>query len=137
MKIAIDIDGTICQLRKDGETYADVLPLPGAVAKLQALKKAGHYLILSTARHMATCSGNVGQVVARQGKTLFQWLERHEIPFDEIWFGKPHADIYIDDNAYRFSTWDRIADDGSNLPTSKEKQLAAERLGGSASVKAA
>jgi capsule biosynthesis phosphatase len=126
MKIAIDIDGTICQLRKDGEAYADVVPLPGAVAKLKALKKAGHYLILATARHMATCNGNVGQVIARQGKTLFQWLEKHDVPFDEIWFGKPHADVYIDDNAYRFTTWELIADDGSNLPISHEKQTAAK-----------
>jgi capsule biosynthesis phosphatase len=126
MKIAIDIDGTICELRKNGEAYADVVPLPGAVAKLKALKGAGHYLILATARHMATCNGNVGQVMARQGKTLFQWLEKHDVPFDEIWFGKPHADVYIDDNAYRFTTWELIADDGSNLPISKEKQLGAK-----------
>ena len=127
MKVAIDIDGTICHLRRDGESYADVLPLPGAAAKLQALKRAGHYLILLTARHMATCNGNVGQVVARQGKTLFQWLEKHNIPFDEIWFGKPHADIYIDDNGYRFDSWDLIADDASNLPISQEKRIALER----------
>ena len=99
MKICIDIDGTICALRQPGETYADVKPLPGAVEKMQALKTAGHYLILTTARHMATCQANVGLVVARQGRTLFEWLAAHGIPYDELWFGKPHADIYIDDNA--------------------------------------
>lgn len=124
MKICIDLDGTICALRRPGEGYADVLPLPGAVEKLRALKAAGHYLIVMTARHMATCQSNVGLVVARQGKTLFDWLERHAVPFDEVWFGKPHADIYIDDNALRFESWGAIAADGSNLPVSKEKQLA-------------
>lgn len=124
MKICIDIDGTICGLRISGETYADVLPLPGAVEKLHALKEAGHYLILLTARHMATCGSNVGLVVARQGKTLFDWLEKHQIAHDEVWFGKPHADVYLDDNAVRFDGWDKIAGDGSSFPVSHEKQHA-------------
>ena len=121
MKICIDIDGTICALRKPGEAYADVLPLPGAVEKLRALKEAGHYLILLTARHMATCAANVGLVIARQGKTLFDWLEKHAIPYDELHFGKPHADIYLDDNAVRFDGWEKIAGDGSTFPVSREK----------------
>jgi len=70
------------------------------------LKNSGHYIILNTARHMKTTEANVGAVIARQGKILLDWLELHSIPFDELLFGKPYADIYIDDNAYRFSSWD-------------------------------
>ena len=55
------------------------------------------------------------------------------MPFDELWFGKPHADVYIDDNAYRFTTWDQIADDGSNLPLSREKALARKLAEGAGS----
>lgn len=123
MKISIDVDGVLCELRRPDQSYADLQPLPGAVAKMQRLKQAGHYLILCTARHMATCNSNVGLVVARQGKTLLDWLAKHEIPYDELWFGKPHADVYIDDNAYRFTAWNEVADDGSNLPLSQEKAM--------------
>ena len=126
MKICIDIDGVLCTLRKSHETYAEVQPLPGAVEKLRSFKEAGHYLILNTARHMATCNSNVGMVVAKQGKTLIDWLCYHGIVYDELWFGKPHADVYIDDNAYRFSGWDVIAHDGSNLPISEEKRAKAK-----------
>jgi len=84
MRICIDLDGTICRLREGNETYAQVKPMPGAAEKMRALKAAGHYLIILTARHMATCGGNVGLVVARQGKTLFDWLAHHEIPYDEL-----------------------------------------------------
>jgi capsule biosynthesis phosphatase len=126
MKICLDIDGVIARLREPGETYATITPVEGAVEKIQALKAAGHYLILMTARHMKTCGSNTGLVVARQGKTLLDWLERYAIPYDEIWFGKPHADIYIDDNAMRFESWDAVAGDGSNLPMSKEKQKGGE-----------
>lgn len=123
MKICIDVDGVLCELRKPDETYETLLPKAGAVEKMQALKNAGHYLILSTARHMGTCNSNIGLVVARQGKTLLDWLERYQIPYDEIWFGKPHADVYIDDNAYRFNGWNEISDDGTSLPLSREKQM--------------
>jgi len=122
MKICIDIDGTICNLRKAGEEYKDVLPKQGAVEKIKSLKASGNYIILLSARHMATCGGNVGLVIARQGKTLLEWLNKYEIPYDELWFGKPHADIYIDDNGFRFNSWNEINDNGSNLPISKEKQ---------------
>jgi capsule biosynthesis phosphatase len=121
MKICIDVDGVLCELRQPEQAYAQVQPLPGAVEKMKSLKQAGHYLILCTARHMATCNGNVGLVIARQGKTLLDWLAKNQIPYDEIWFGKPHADVYLDDNAHRFTNWQEISADGSNLPLSREK----------------
>jgi capsule biosynthesis phosphatase len=121
MKICIDVDGVICELRRPEQNYSEVAPLPGAVEKTNALKQAGHYLILCTARHMATCNSNIGMVVARQGKTLLDWLAFHKIPYDEIWFGKPHADVYLDDNGLRFTGWNEISADGGNLPVSREK----------------
>jgi capsule biosynthesis phosphatase len=127
MKICIDVDGVLCELRRPEQTYAEVEPKPGAIQKMKSLKQAGHYLILCTARHMATCNSNIGMVTARQGKTLLDWLAQHEIPYDELWFGKPHADVYIDDNAYRFSSWPEISDDGSNLPVSREKLASQSR----------
>lgn len=125
MRVAVDIDGTICEFRGPGETYADVRPKAGAVERLTSLKAAGHYIILLTARHMRSCDGNVGLVIKREGKTLLDWLEQHGIPYDELWFGKPHADIYIDDNGFRFTSWDEIAWDGANLPRSAEARIRA------------
>jgi len=129
MRICIDLDGVICRLKEPGQSYADVQPVPGAVEKIRALKAAGHTIILNTARHMKTCEGNVGMVVARQGAVTLEWLRKHGIEYDEIHFGKPHAQVYIDDNALRFESWAAIAGDGSNLPTSAEQRQAAERPG--------
>jgi len=50
-----------------------------------------------------------------------RWLEQHQVEFDEIHFGKPHADVYLDDNAVRFVGWESISGDGTNLPASNEK----------------
>ncbi len=109
MRVCIDIDGTLCEIKQAHQTYADVQPLAGAVEQLKAMRDAGYYIILATARHMKTCDANVGMVIARQGKTLLQWLDDHQIEYDEIWFGKPNADLYIDDRALRFNNnWHEI-----------------------------
>lgn len=120
MRICVDLDGVICQLRAEGQTYRDVAPIEGAVDKLRALRAAGHIVIIHTARHMRTCDGNVGKVLARIGPMTLEWLARHGVEYDEIYFGKPWADVYIDDNALRFSSWAEITADGSSLPYSAE-----------------
>ncbi len=115
MRIMIDIDGTISELKKSGQSYAEVRANNQAVAKIKALKEAGHYIILQTARHMKTCHGDQGQVLAKIGKQTLDWLELNHIPYDEIYFGKPFADVYIDDLAHRFTSWDKIVlDDFDN-----------------------
>jgi hypothetical protein len=48
---------------------------------------------------MKTHNGNVGKVTSDIGKLTFETLEKFSIPFDEIYFGKPYADVYIDDLA--------------------------------------
>jgi capsule biosynthesis phosphatase len=112
MRICLDIDGTICEVRGKADDYAAVRPLPQAAERIRSLRAAGHYVILATARHMQTCGSNVGMVVARQAQTLIGWLARHGIEYDELWFGKPHADLYVDDKAFPFTgNWDEISQD--------------------------
>jgi len=109
MRIVIDLDGTICENKVDGETYADVVPKVGAADHLQALRNLGHTIIIYTARHMETCGGDVGKVMAKVGNMTLQWLEEFDIPYDEIYFGKPVGDVYIDDRAVRFESWNTFA----------------------------
>lgn len=123
MRICIDLDGVICELRQPGRGYEDVEPVEGAAQKLRALRSAGHHVIIHTARHMKSCEGNVGLVLARQGLATLRWLDRYGIEYDEIHFGKPHADVYVDDNAVRFASWAEIGDDGAGLPASRESEL--------------
>jgi len=122
LRICVDLDGVIAELKQPGQTYADVQPVPGAIEKVRALRAAGHTIILMTARHMKSCDGNPDKAVARIGKITLDWLARHGIEYDEIHFGKPWADVYIDDNALRFESWQAISDDGSDLPRSTESQ---------------
>jgi capsule biosynthesis phosphatase len=105
MIFAFDLDNTVCERKLGNMTYFDVNPFPEAVETIRWLKSEGHTIILHTGRHMRTCGGNQGKVLAKQGKILFDWLEKHQIPYDEIWWSKPHADLFIDDAVHRHTDW--------------------------------
>lgn len=111
MRIVIDLDGVICQLKGTNENYADMEPVEGAIEGLRRFKKAGHIIILNTARNMGTYEGNEGKALKNIGKSTFDWLDKHEVPFDEIYFGKPSGDLYIDDKGLRFNNWEQILDE--------------------------
>jgi capsule biosynthesis phosphatase len=102
--IVMDIDGTICEIKKKDEEYIDIKPKMEVIKKLNQLKNDGYYIILFTSRQMRTYKGNVGKINANTAKTLFEWLDKHNIPYDEIYFGKPWCGkngFYVDDRAIR------------------------------------
>ncbi len=105
MRISVDLDGTIAKNRKEGQGYADVDSMPLASEALKGLKKEGFYIIIHTARHMSTCNNNLGQIIARQAELVTSWLKKHEIPYDELLFGKPNVDYFIDDKGIGFTDW--------------------------------
>jgi len=108
MRIVFDLDGVICELKKPSESYADVIPKNDIIEKMRDLKKNGHYLIIHTGRHMRTCDGDVSKVIEKIGKTTEDWLKKWNVPYDELIFGKPYADMYIDDLGIEFSTMDNL-----------------------------
>ena len=103
MRIVFDLDGVICELKKPSESYADVIPKNDVIEKMKEMKDEGHYLIIHTGRHMRTCNGNVPKVIEKIGKITEDWLQKWNVPYDELVFGKPYADIYIDDLGIEFS----------------------------------
>lgn len=105
MRLLIDLDGTICELKKPGQTYADVRLNPNALEKMRELKQAGHYIIIYTARHMKTCNGDVELVKSKVGQVTIDWLKKNQVPYDELHFGKPYAEAYIDDLNLPFFNW--------------------------------
>jgi capsule biosynthesis phosphatase len=108
MRIVIDLDGTLCELKNEKETYEEVKPKAGAAEALQKLRAAGHYIIIHTSRHMKTCNGNVADVERRMKKITEEWLEHHSMPYDELVFGKPWGHLYIDDLAVPFESWEHV-----------------------------
>lgn len=105
MKICVDMDNTICKAKADGQDYYSLEPVEDAVAVLNDLKKRGYYIVIHTARGMKTYNNSEAKIIASHAGKMIQWLERWNIPFDELLFGKPHVDCYIDDKGYRFDNW--------------------------------
>lgn len=98
-RFCFDLDGTLVSFPKIKNDYSSVEPLNKNIEFLRYLKKMGHTIIIHTARNMLTQNGNVGKVLANIGKITFDTLEKFNIPYDELYFGKPQADYYIDDLA--------------------------------------
>lgn len=102
--IVMDIDGTMCPILQKGQRYEDLEPYEEMIRKLRGYKEAGFYIILYSSRNMCTYEGNMGQITANTAKFTMAWLDRHNIPYDEIYFGKPWAGkggFYIDDKTIR------------------------------------
>lgn len=99
LRVCFDLDNTLVTFPKRKDDYTSVEPITQNIAFLRYLKELGHTIIVYTARRMNTHAGNTGKVLCDIGKLTFDTLDRFQIPFDEIYFGKPNADIYIDDLA--------------------------------------
>ena len=96
-RFCFDLDSTLVTKPTIEGDYSSVKPIQRNINYLKFLRDCGHTIIICTARRMRTHSGNVGSVVADIGKVTFDTLDRFNIPYDEIYFGKPYADFYIDD----------------------------------------
>jgi capsule biosynthesis phosphatase len=99
LRICFDLDNTLVTFPKIKNDYSTVEPIHKNIQLLKYLKSLNHTIIIYTARRMKTCNGNIGKVLSNIGKITFETLESFDIPFDEIYFGKPQADVYIDDLA--------------------------------------
>lgn len=102
--IVIDVDGTLCTIKQKSQHYDELIPHPEMIEKLTEYKAQGFYIILYTARNMRTHQGNMGLIMAKTAKQLINWLDKHQVPYDEIFFGKPwpgRGGFYVDDKTIR------------------------------------
>lgn len=99
-RFVIDIDGVIASIVA-GNDYSLAHPLAETISAINALHARGHRIILFTAR------GYVTQLDWRQltESQLRQWGVR----YDELHFGKPNADIYVDDKFISIAEFRNLA----------------------------
>lgn len=110
--LVFDVDGTLCDIRRREQSYADVEPIWPVVNKLREYSKDGFYIVLNSARNMRTYQGNLGLLNANTLPVLIDWLKKHDIPFNEVHLGKPWpgADgFYVDDRTVRPDEFCRLS----------------------------
>ena len=88
--LVIDIDGVVATLVKSGD-YSKAKPIRENINIINKLKSSGLKIIFYTARGSET-GINWEQITKDQFK---KW----GLIYDELKFGKPAADLYIDDKA--------------------------------------
>ncbi len=95
LRLCFDVDNTVLQYKDVDGSYRDCKPVARIVQLIRRLKAEGHTIVLYTARGMASAKSNVGQLQATVGRDTFESLAQLGLPYDEIYFGKPHADVYV------------------------------------------
>jgi len=100
LRYVFDLDNTLVTYPVIPKDYSTVKPIDKMINLVRKLKDDGHTIIIYTARRMQTHGHNIGSVIRDIGKITFATLDKFEIPYDELIFGKPLGDIYIDDRAY-------------------------------------
>ncbi|GHX97454.1 hypothetical protein VCSRO210_2444 [Vibrio cholerae] len=101
-KLIVDLDGTIT--KADTSDYKNVSPNMELIKQLKEYKKNGFSITICTARNMRTYDGNIGKINIHTLPLITDWLDNHEVPYDEIIVGKPWCGkegFYIDDRAIR------------------------------------
>lgn len=101
-RLVIDLDDTICRTF-DGD-YANSEPIAEIVERLRGYKNAGFEIVIHTSRNVRTFKNNMGKITAHTLPIIIDWLRKNEIPYDEIYVGKPwcgHEGFYVDDRAIR------------------------------------
>jgi len=102
--IAIDFDGVLHNASQgwgDGTCYGD--PLPGSIEAIKELAKK-YNIVVFTAKakpDRPLVNGKTGILLVKE------WLEKYDIlkHISDITSEKPRAELYIDDNGYRFENW--------------------------------
>ncbi|MBO2634991.1 HAD hydrolase family protein [Shewanella algae] len=109
-RLIVDLDGTLTQ--GDSKDYSAVSPRLDVIAKLREYQAQGFDIVISTARNMRTFEGNVGKINIHTLPMITAWLDKHQVPYDEILVGKPwcgHEGFYIDDRAIRPSEFAKLS----------------------------
>ena len=92
----VDIDDTISfTYNRDFENSEPNKPV---IDKINELHSKGWKIILFTARGAKSCK-TLEQREEKYREVTENWLNKHNVQFDELVFGKMNADYYVDDKA--------------------------------------
>ena len=109
-RLIFDLDNTICET-KNGD-YKNSIPRNGIIHKLKEYRNNGFEIVISTSRNMRTYNNNIGKISANTLPIIIEWLNKHKIPFDEIYIGKPWCGtegFYIDDRSIRPKEFEQLS----------------------------
>lgn len=139
IKIIFDVDDTICSnIRRTG--YENCIPDFEVIKKINHLHDdLGFTIVFHTARGMVSCNGDIDKIIAKNKQVLEDWLKKYDVHYDELIFGKPIADLYVDDKAlnvadFKTENFDVLHGGGSNKPIYRLGKVVKKCLGSESDV---
>lgn len=109
--LVLDIDNTIT-ISDKSKSYSEVEPRLDVIEKIRQYKQLGFTIVFYTARNMRTFEGSIGKINAFTLPEIIKWLEKHDVPYDEVIVGKPwcgNDGFYVDDKAIRPSEFTSLS----------------------------
>lgn len=101
-RLVMDLDDTISWTIKGD--YHNSQPIHSVIRKMREYRNLGFEIVINTSRNMRTYEGNIGKINANTLPIIIEWLEKHDVPYDEIYTGKPWCGFegfYVDDKSIR------------------------------------
>ena len=102
-RLVMDLDGTLT-IEDPRVGYPDKAPNLEVIQKVREYHAQGFEIVIATARNMRTHNENVGKINALTLPVIIDWLKQHDVPYDEIYVGKPwcgHEGFHVDDKSVR------------------------------------
>ena len=94
-----DLDGVVCKTKQN--KYSSAKPIKKVIDLINKLYEKNK-IIIFTARYMGRSGGQVGLAKKRGYKFTKKQLKNWNVVYDELIFGKPSYDIFIDDKNLSF-----------------------------------
>ena len=122
-KLIVDLDHTL-SITINGD-YVNSKPISPMIETLVKYKELGFEIVINSSRNMRTYGNNVGKINVHTLPNIVDWLNKHEIPYDEVYIGKPWCGFegfYIDDKSIRPSEFLNSSYDEIEELLRKEKE---------------
>jgi capsule biosynthesis phosphatase len=123
-KLVIDLDTTI-SITKNGD-YKNSVPVMPVVEKMREYKELGYEIVIFSSRNMRTYNGDIGKINVHTLPIILDFLEKYNIPHDEVIVGKPwcgFGGMYVDDRAVRPSEFIKMTENDLQSLLSQEESF--------------
>ena len=108
--LCFDIDNVICITKK--KNYKNSKPNKFVIKKINELYNRGFTIKIFTGRYMGRNKENISKAKKQGYKSTAKQLQKWNVKYHKLIFGKPSFDIFIDDKSIFFKKyWYKILDE--------------------------
>ena len=100
MIFCFDLDNVICETKNTD--YSVAKPYFKVIEKINSLYESGNKILIFTARYMGRNNNDVDLAIKEGFESTELQLKEWGLNYNELIFGKPVYDVFIDDKNFEF-----------------------------------